>query len=285
MPFGEAGADVADGLGGDLEVAHLRAAGESEAGHQGDADTGADQGAHEAVVAGTAGGTRTEAAEGGEHVGDVADLAPPLDPAVAGDLGQADRRPAGQRVACGNQQPEMVSHQRDVAARTGGGRPGARRLRSMEVIDEREIGPAVSDRTERLIWLGLDHGDLDGVPGRGRHGGQGGREQRLPGAGKRDHGQGLRPVGRQGAQLLRGCLQLSVDRVGSGEQDPAGVGERDAARAASDERHAGTSLEGGDLLGRRRRRVVQHRSRPSEAARARDFPQHGEAVGVDQQFS
>jgi hypothetical protein len=30
---------------------------------------------------------------------------------------------------------------------------------------------------------------------------------------------------------------------------------------------------------------VQRRGRPGEAARARDFPQHGEAVDVDQQFS
>ena len=106
-----------------------------------------------------------------------------------------------------------------------------------------------------------------------------------PGAGKGDCGQGLRPVSLQGAQLLRSRLQLGVDRVGGGEQDPAGVGEGDAARAALHEHDASTSFEGGDLLGHRRRRVVQHRSRPGEAARARDFPQHGEALCVDQQFS
>jgi len=76
-----------------------------------------------------------------------------------------------------------------------------------------------------------------------------------------------------------------VDRVGGGEQNPAGVGEADAAGAAFDEHHAGTSFEGGDLLGHCRRRVVQRRSRPGEAARACDFPQHSEAVYVDQQFS
>ena len=94
----------------------------------------------------------------------------------------------------------------------------------MEVVDERQIGSAVPDRTQRLSWLGLDHGDLDGAVGGGRHGGQGGREQRLPGAGKRHHGQGLRPVRVQGAQPPRGGLQLGVDRVGRGEQDPAGAG-------------------------------------------------------------
>jgi hypothetical protein len=31
--------------------------------------------------------------------------------------------------------------------------------------------------------------------------------------------------------------------------------------------------------------VVQHRSRPGEAARARDLPQYGQAMRVDQQFS
>ncbi len=153
------------------------------------------------------------------------------------------------------------------------------------MVDEREISLAVADRAQRLIWLGLDHGDLDGAAGRGRHGGQGRREQRLPGAGKGDYGQGLRPVSLQGAQLLRSGLQLGVDRVGGGEQDPAGVGEGDAARAALHEHDARTSFERGDLLGHRRRRVVQHRSRPGEAARARDFPQHGQAMCVDQQFS
>jgi hypothetical protein len=34
-----------------------------------------------------------------------------VDPAFAGELGQADGHPAGQRVACGNQQPERVSHE------------------------------------------------------------------------------------------------------------------------------------------------------------------------------
>jgi len=31
--------------------------------------------------------------------------------------------------------------------------------------------------------------------------------------------------------------------------------------------------------------VAQRRGRPGEAARTRDFPQHGEAVHGDQQFS
>jgi len=106
-----------------------------------------------------------------------------------------------------------------------------------------------------------------------------------PAAGKRDHGQGLRSVRLQGAQLLRGYLQLGVDRVGGGEQDPAGVGEGDAARAAVHEHGARASFERGDLLGHRRRRVAQRRGGPGEAAGARDFSQHSEAVDVDQQFS
>src|SRR5580704_12025987 len=89
VPPGEPGADVADEPRGDLEGAHLRTAGEGEAGHQGDADAGADQGAHEAVVAGAAGDLGTETAEGGEHVGGSADIAPAVDPAFARDLGQA----------------------------------------------------------------------------------------------------------------------------------------------------------------------------------------------------
>ena len=149
------------------------------------------------------------------------------------------------------------------------------------MVDECEIGLAVADRTQRLFWLGLDHRDLHGLTGAGQRG----REQRLPGTGKRDHGQGLRPAGPQGAQLLRGYLQLSVDRVGGGEQHPAGVGEGDAARAALHEHGARTSFEGGDLLGHRRRRVVQRRGRPGEAASARDLPQHGQAMRVNQQFS
>src|SRR5690242_18958334 len=76
VPLGEPGADVAGELRGDLEGAHLGADGEGEAGHQGDADSGTDQGAHEAVVAGAAGDLETETAEGGEHVGDIADIAP-----------------------------------------------------------------------------------------------------------------------------------------------------------------------------------------------------------------
>src|SRR5271169_123484 len=150
VPSGEPGADVAGGLGGNRQVGHQWAAGEGEAGHQGDADTGADQGAHEAVVAGAAGDMGTEAAEGGEHVGDIAGVAPPVDPAFAGELGQADGWLAGQRMACGNQQPERVGDERGIAAGTGGGRPGARRLRSVEVVDEREIGSAIAYRTQRL---------------------------------------------------------------------------------------------------------------------------------------
>src|SRR5262249_36604682 len=207
VPRGEVGGDVAGGLGGDREVAYVGAAGKGEAGDEGDADPGADEGAHEAVVAGSAGDTGTEAADRGEHVQDAADLAPPVNPAFAGELGQADGRSAGERVACGNQQPEGVSGERGVGAGSGGGRPGARRRRSVEVVDQRQVGPAVADRTQRLIWLGLDHRDLHGLTGNGQRG-QRGREQRLPGAGKRDHGQGLRSVSLQGAQLLRGYLQL-----------------------------------------------------------------------------
>jgi hypothetical protein len=127
VPLGEVGADIPGGLRGDLEVAHVGVAGEGEAGHQGDADPGADEGAGEAVVAGAAGDTGMEAADGSEHIQDAADLAPAVDPAFAGELGQADGRPAGQRVARRDQQPEVVSDQRGVAARSGGGRPGARR--------------------------------------------------------------------------------------------------------------------------------------------------------------
>jgi len=155
----------------------------------------------------------------------------------------------------------------------------------VEVVNERQIGSAVPDCSERLIGLGLDHGDLDGLAGRSRHGSQGGREQRLPGAGKGDHGQGLGRVLGQGAQPLRSQLQLGVDRVGRGEQGPAGVGEDDAPGAAFDEHDAGASFEGGDLLRHRRRRVVQRPGGPGEAARACHFPQHSEAVDVDQQFS
>jgi hypothetical protein len=95
----------------------------------------------------------------------------------------------------------------------------------------------------------------------------------------------LRPLTGQGAQPLCSGLQFGVDRVGGGKQSPAGVGEGDPARAAFDQDDAGAPFEGDDLLGHRRQRVVQHRRRPGEAARARDFPQHGEAVDVDQQFS
>jgi hypothetical protein len=102
VPPGKPGADVAGELGGDLEGAYLRAAGEGKAGHQGDADAGADQGAHEAVVAGAAGDLETETAKGGEHVGDITDIAPALDPAFVRNFGQAGGRVAGQRVACGN---------------------------------------------------------------------------------------------------------------------------------------------------------------------------------------
>src|SRR5215469_9877016 len=116
VPFGEVGADVAGGLGGDREVAHVGAAGEGEAGDEGDADPGADEGAHEAVVAGAAGDTGMEAADGGEGVQDAAGLAPRVDPAFAGEVGQADGRLAGQWVAGGNQQPEVVSDECGVGA-------------------------------------------------------------------------------------------------------------------------------------------------------------------------
>src|SRR6185437_16951771 len=150
VPPGEPGADVAGELGGDLEGAHLRTAGEGEAGYQGDADTGADQGAHEAVVAGAAGDLKTETAEGGEHVGDIADIAPALNPSFASDLGQAGTRPNGQRVACGNQQSQRVGGERDIGASAGGGRPATRRRSRMEVVNERQIGSAVPDRPECL---------------------------------------------------------------------------------------------------------------------------------------
>src|SRR4029077_1504737 len=121
VPPGEPGADVAGEPRGDVEVSYLRAAREGEAGHESDADAGADQGAHEAVVAGTAGDLETETAEGGEHVGDIADIAPAWDPASVRDLGQAGGRVAGQRVARGNQQPQRVGDKRDIGAGPGGG--------------------------------------------------------------------------------------------------------------------------------------------------------------------
>src|SRR5215467_9917414 len=170
VPPREVSADVAGGLGGDLDVAHVGAAGEGEAGDEGDADPGADEGAHEAVVAGAAGDAGMEAADDGEHVKDAADLAAPVDQAFARELGQADGWPAGERVACGNQQPEVVGGERGVRAGSGGGRPGARRGRSVEVVDEREIGLAVAERPQRLLWLGLDHRHLRGLTGNGQRG-------------------------------------------------------------------------------------------------------------------
>jgi hypothetical protein len=208
-----------------------------------------------------------------------------LDPAFVRNLGQAGGRVTGQRVACGNQQPQRVRDKRDIGARAGGGPPAARRRSGVEVVNERQIGSAVPDRRQRLIGLGLDHRDLDRVADRRRHRGQRRREQRLPGTGKGDHGQGLRPVRGQGTQPLRSQLQFGVDRVGRGEQGPAGVGEDYAPGAAFDEHAAGSSLEGGNLLRHRRRRVVQRRGGSGEAARARDFSQHSEAMHVDQQFS
>lgn len=86
----EVGADVTGGLGSDLEIAYVGAAGEGEAGDESDADPGADEGAHEAVVTGAAGYTGMEATDGSEHIEDAAGVTPPVDPAFVGELGQAD---------------------------------------------------------------------------------------------------------------------------------------------------------------------------------------------------
>ena len=94
VPLREVGTDVAGGLGGDLEIAHVGAAGEGEAGDERHADPGADEGAHEAVVAGAAGDAGMEATDGSEHIEDAAGVAPAVDPSFAGELGQADGRAA-----------------------------------------------------------------------------------------------------------------------------------------------------------------------------------------------
>jgi hypothetical protein len=61
-----------------------------------------------------------EAADSSEHLQDVADVAAPVDPAFAGEPGQADGRPAGQRVACGNQQPGVAGDERGGGAAPAG---------------------------------------------------------------------------------------------------------------------------------------------------------------------
>jgi hypothetical protein len=93
---GTVNADVADGLRSDRQVTDSRVVRQAKPGDEGDADTGADEGAHEAVVTGAAGDAGPEAAGGGEGVQDGAGVAPALYPAVIGEFGQGGYVLAGQ---------------------------------------------------------------------------------------------------------------------------------------------------------------------------------------------
>ena len=282
---GAVDADVADGLRGDCQVTDSRVVRQAEPGDEGDADTGADEGAHEAVVTGAAGDAGPEAAGGGEGVQDAAGVAPALYPAVIGEFGQGGYVLAGQGMACGHEQPDVVVDQRDIGAGTGGSGPVTWWLAGVEVVDERQVGAAAAQGSEGVVGFGLDDGDVDGVACGGGQLGQGGGEQGFPGAGEGGDGQGLRAVGLQVAQLPCRCLQFGVYRVGGGEEEPPGVGEDDAAGAALHQRDARPALKGGDLLGDRGRSAAQLGCGPGEAASMGNFPQHQQPLHVDQQFS
>src|ERR1700722_11625587 len=186
---GAVDADVADGLRGDCQVTDPRVVRQAKPGDEGDADTGADEGTHEAVVTGAAGGGGAgggggEPAGGGEGVQDPAGVAPALYPAVIGQFGQGGYVLASQGMACGHEQPDVVVDQRDIGAGSGGFGPVTRWRAGVEVVDERQVGAAAAQESEGIVGFGLDDGDVDGVARGGRQLGQGRGEQGLPGAGE-----------------------------------------------------------------------------------------------------
>ena len=160
---------------------------------------------------------------------------------------------------------------RSMPSSAGGSEGGA------DVQGDVDVAAAqLGDRRARLGWLErqLDSGMALAIAGdrlghdrraRAREGGE-------PQPAAAQAGDGL--------ELGLGVGEPREDDVGVLDQRAARVGQPDAARAALDEHHAGLALQGGDLLGDGRLRVVQRVGGGGERATCGDLAQHAHAANV-----
>ena len=195
------------------------------------------------------------------------------DPGVVGELGQAYGAAPTGRVVGRKHQVDRLDGQRQPGQVAVVGR--------WPVVpeDERDIGLPRPYRGPGLGWLGLDEGDLDArVVGRQQLEG-GGRDGRR-GGGERDQADPPATQVRERRQLLGRHVELAGDGVGPTEQHPAGLGERDAARAAHEQRAADLALQSLQLLADGRLGPAQLAGGRAERAGARDGPEDEHAPRV-----
>jgi hypothetical protein len=155
------------------------------------------------------------------------------------------------------------------------------RLREPAVLeDEGQLELGSAQHRHRLLGLLLDEGELHlGVAAREQRHGR--RKQGRPRRGKGGHA--YPPAAHAGnrLQLRLGGGQPGDHHLRVLDQRTAGVGERDPAAAAVDERGAGLLLEGGDLLRDGGLGVGQGIGRGGERAVLRDRLQDPQLFDVE----
>ncbi|GAB2557018.1 hypothetical protein GCM10027269_08210 [Kribbella endophytica] len=210
-----------------------------------------------------------------DHVADgVADRG--HHPVVGGQGGEVYRRGGSGRVSWREDRDEGLGVQgSEGEAVVVGGTRGA------SVVDgDGQVDLAVEELGEGLMALGVldDEAEAGGgfaEAGQRRcdqqadRGGEGGDAELAVGA-----------VGVQAHRVL-GAFDLGEDRVGVGEQQTAGRGDRDPAAAAFQQFLADLGLEGGQLLGDGGRREVQDLGGRRHGAVVSKGPQYSQPAHFD----
>ena len=156
---------------------------------------------------------------------------------------------------------------------------GVQRWFQVELVDQGQLQLEGPEHGLALVRVALEQLQADArvAPAEfghrpGHEGGPGGGEPAQPEPAGAQAGQGL--------QLTLGGGEAPEDLPGAGDQDPAWIGEHDAAGSAHHQGDAGLPFQGGDLLRHRRRRIGQGTGGGGEGAAAHDLDQDLEASHV-----
>ncbi len=146
--------------------------------------------------------------------------------------------------------------------------------------DQRHVDVVVAQGAECVRRFGFDQGELDA----GVLGGDAGGGKRHQGGQCRGEGGEADPAGAQPGQLVEFGVHgfdLREDRLGAVHQQPAGLGEPDAAPHPLQQRYADLGLQFGELMAHRRLGVVQRLGGRRDRTFAGDGHQYTQPTQVD----
>ena len=218
---------------------------------------------------------RAEAGGGAGRDDDIVEAAP-VGPAIEDEgLGrevlQREVRPARQAMAGGQGGRHVLLQQRVDREALGVGEAGA---------DEGDVQALLAQAGQKLARAGLLQHEGDVGPVRAELA-DGARHQRMERRrGGEAHGDAAGLAARRAAGPCRGAIDRGQHRLGIGQEGAAGVGQRDAARMADEQRRLDLLLQRLDLLRQRRLLHVQLLGRARDVA----LVGHGDEVAEMAQF-